>query len=102
MNDIKKQLGQRIKEIRKSKNLTQEKLAENIGIESNNLSRLESGKNYPSAETVSKLAKALGVAVYELFIFSSIKSHEEMLEEIYGKLKNDKSLTLKVYSYIKK
>ena len=33
MSDFKKLLGKRIKEIRKSKNLTQEKLAELINIE---------------------------------------------------------------------
>ena len=41
MSTLKENLGKRIQEIRKSKNLTQEKLAEIIGIDTPNLSNIE-------------------------------------------------------------
>lgn len=45
MSDIKMQLGARIKELRKAKNITQEQLVEFIGSDTNNLSQIENGKN---------------------------------------------------------
>lgn len=47
MGNIKSLLGKRIKEIRKKRGLTQEKLAELAGIETPSLSNIENGKNYP-------------------------------------------------------
>ena len=52
--NVKKLLGNRIKEIRKERKITQEKLAELIDIEPNNVSKIENGKNYPSAENLAK------------------------------------------------
>ena len=51
--DIKKLLGKKIKEIRKNKNFTQEKMAELIGIETASLSNIENGKYYPTAENLA-------------------------------------------------
>lgn len=41
MEEIKHLLGKRIREIRKAKNISQEKLAELVGIEKRNLSNIE-------------------------------------------------------------
>lgn len=54
--DNKKLLGKRIKEIRKAKDMTQEKLAELINIETGSLSAIESGRHFPSLPTVEKIA----------------------------------------------
>lgn len=80
--DIKQLLGKRIQEYRKSKSYTQEELAEIIGMDTVSLSKIETGRNYPSSENLAKLADALEVDVYELFIKNSVKSNEELLEEI--------------------
>lgn len=48
---FKKQIGQKIKEFRKKKTLTQEDLAERINITPHHLSAIERGKYYPSLET---------------------------------------------------
>ena len=50
--DIKKLLGRRIKELRESKDLTQEQLAEKIGIGQRNLSKIECGNNFVTSETL--------------------------------------------------
>jgi transcriptional regulator with XRE-family HTH domain len=52
--DIKKLLGKRIQEIRKSKKLTQEQVAEIIEMEPASLSNIENGKYYPTAENLEK------------------------------------------------
>lgn len=63
MNNIKKRLGRRIQELRKSNKLTQEQLAEKIEIGTSNISYIETGKFYPTPDTLSKIAKALNVEI---------------------------------------
>ena len=76
--NVKKLLGGRIKEIRKLRKITQERLAELIDIEPNNVSKIENGKNYPSPENLAKIARALNIEIHELFIFN----HHKPIEEI--------------------
>lgn len=52
-------IGERIKELRKAKHLTQTQIHELTGISSGNLSGIESGKSLPSASAVVELAKVL-------------------------------------------
>ncbi len=53
MGSLKEKLGARIQQIRKSKGLTQEKLAEAIGLDTPNLSNIERGKRFLSSERTS-------------------------------------------------
>ena len=46
MADIKKQLGQRIKYLRKRKGLSKEKLAEIIGLSTRSLGNVETGRYF--------------------------------------------------------
>lgn len=46
--------------------LTLEKLGERLGVSANYISRLETGKQYPSIGTLIKFARALGVRPGEL------------------------------------
>lgn len=57
--------GERLKAIRIAANLTQEQLAEKVGMRAQNITRLETGGRTPSWETVLRLAEALGVSVAE-------------------------------------
>ncbi len=52
---LKRDLGQKIQQLRKDKKITQERLAELVGIDPKNISRIENGNNYPTAETTSQL-----------------------------------------------
>lgn len=74
MNNIKKRLGRRIQELRKSNKLTQEQLAEKIEIGTSNISYIETGKFYPTPETLGKIAKALNVEIYEALYVRAIKT----------------------------
>ena len=51
---IKKNLGNRIREIRISRSLTQEALAEKINLSAKSLSQIELGNNFVSAETLDE------------------------------------------------
>ena len=80
--DPKKILGKRIQDYRKSKKMTQETLAEIIGIDTVSLSKIETGKNYPTAENLAKITQALNVELYMLFVDDKIKTNEELIKEI--------------------
>jgi transcriptional regulator with XRE-family HTH domain len=67
MSDLRKRFGKRLRQIRRHKDLTQEQLAEAVGITAEYLSNLERGVNAPSFETLEKLAEVLEVDVTELF-----------------------------------
>lgn len=99
--DIKKLLGKRIQEVRRSKNLTQEYMAELIGIETVSLSNIERGKYYPTAENLNKIIDILNVEPEELFTFKHLASHKELLDEINSKLVNNEHLTRLIYKFCK-
>ena len=97
--DIKKLLGSRIKEIRKSKNITQEKLAEMIGMDTVSLSNIERGKYYPTAENLNKILAVLNVEAAELFEFQHLASHKELLDEMFLVMQKDENLTRLIYKF---
>jgi transcriptional regulator with XRE-family HTH domain len=70
MSAQKMLLGARIKELRKRVGLSQDQLAEKVGIESKYLSRIEVGKRYPSLDALERIADSLQVEMKELFDFA--------------------------------
>ncbi|RYY73830.1 MAG: XRE family transcriptional regulator [Gammaproteobacteria bacterium] len=54
-------IGEKIKQLRTDKNLTQPQLAEAIGIEQSYLSKLENDKSIPSADIFQAILKALSI-----------------------------------------
>ena len=60
-------IGKRIKDLRKQNDLTQEKLAEAIGMSTTYIGDMEARERFPSAETIDKIATALGVHPSTLF-----------------------------------
>ena len=59
----------RIKEFRAKYDLTQEKLAEKVGVRRETIVFLEQGKYNPSLKLAHEVAKALKSKIEELFIF---------------------------------
>ncbi len=100
MSDLKKAIGKRIQNIRKSKKLTQEKLAEMINIEPTSLSYLETGKYSPSVETLQKLSEVLKVQPWEFYYVSDI-SDEEKREELKKALDSNPKLLKIIYKFYK-
>lgn len=82
----RKLLGLRIKELRKAKGLSQDALAEKVGIDPKHLSRIEVGGSYPSFETLSRIADGLRVEPKDLFEFRHRGRIEEVTAEIKGLL----------------
>ena len=59
-------LGNRIKELRKANNFTQEQVADQIGISRQKYARIESGVNSITLDILSKAAGVLGVTVGDI------------------------------------
>lgn len=57
----------RIKEVRKEKHITQEKLVENIDITRQYISLIERGDETPSLKVANEIAKELGTSMYAIF-----------------------------------
>ena len=77
MDQIK--IGTFLKLLRKEKNLTQEQLAERLGVSNRTVSRWENGNNMPDISLLSEIAEFYDVSIPEL-IYGERKS-ENMREE---------------------
>lgn len=58
--------GERLRRYRKEKGLTQQELADRVGVSNKTVSRWESGGGYPDVSMLVPLARTLGVAVDDL------------------------------------
>ena len=67
MSDIAKILGQRIRNYRTSKHLSQEKLAELSGCHPAYIGQIERGEKNATIESIEKIASALDVSLSKLF-----------------------------------
>ena len=88
MTTKKELLGMRIKEIRENRRLTQDKLAEMVGIDPKHLSRIENGRNYQSFETLEKILDKLSVSYEDIFNYSHFTDKDDMIKKINVKLSN--------------
>lgn len=75
--------GKRIKEMRKKAGMTQERLAEEIGISRDVIARIETGKNGTSVDGIINFANYFKVTTDEVL---GIDSDNTMIIEIAGKL----------------
>ena len=96
---IKQSLGKKIKEKRIQQSLTQEQLAEKIGISPKSLSQIELGNNFVSADNLEQICAALNVQVKSLFDFEDENSKDK-IDFVVKKLKQNPSLLNKIYKII--
>lgn len=100
--DNKKKLGKRIKELRKQKGLTQEKLAELINMEQNSISIIESGRNFPTLATLEKIANILEVNLSDFFNYEYLDDIELVKQSVQEGLKiMDDNQIRQLYKYIR-
>lgn len=66
--------GKKVKQYRLNSNLSQEKLAELTGLHRTYISDIERGLRSISLCNIEKIAKALNIEIYKLFIFEEANS----------------------------
>lgn len=64
---IKKTFGERIKNLRKERNISQEKFALQINMDRTYYASVENGKRNVSIENIERIAKGFDVSLEELF-----------------------------------
>ena len=91
------QLGKRIRQLRRLRNVTQAQLAEACDLSNNFVALLERGRSSPSLATIHRLAKELQVPVADLFEFEADSTRLEGRETIVrniGRVKNGRDLRI--------
>ena len=93
-------IGKFISEMRKAKNLTQEELAEKLGVSNKSISRWENGITMPDISMLITLSEALDVEVSELL--NGRKMTKDELIQLKETIENMLSYTNKVENIKKK
>ena len=104
MSDIKKLLGRKIQNLRKSKGYSQLEFAEKIDISLNGLGIIETGKGFLTADTLEKIIKVLNIEPDELFSFGGMQNEKELytnITKLLENVKHDREKLSKIYSVIK-
>lgn len=81
MNDFQNAFGDHLKKLRKSKQMTQEQLAEKSELSVQYLGDVERGKANPTLAIVEKISYALNLSVHDLFDTSEFQASTEELRE---------------------
>jgi transcriptional regulator with XRE-family HTH domain len=81
MQTAKELLGMRVREIRKTRGLSQERLAEKVGVDPKQISRIEGGKSAPSFETLEAIAIHLQVEMKDLLDFQHLVPEERVEDQ---------------------
>ena len=95
-NQVCKVLGDNIKKFRKIKGITQNELAEQVGLEVKSLSLIETGKGFVSAKTLEKLSLILNVSYSDLFNSQNYEDNKKLYSEILTNLDLVKNDSLKL------
>jgi len=90
--EIRRVLSANIKHYRGLRGWSQVALAEQIGISTNFLADIETGKSWVSSATLSKLANIFEIEVYELF--KTEKTPKDETKEAIKSIMNDISVTI--------
>ncbi|EJL46601.1 helix-turn-helix domain-containing protein [Brevibacillus ruminantium] len=64
---LAKRLGERIRTLRMDKGLSQEQLGERSGLHTNYVGQIERGEKNLTIESLSKIARSLGIPLEQLF-----------------------------------
>lgn len=74
--------GENLKNLRKQKNLTQERLAEFLGVSFQTVSKWERGDTYPDITMLPEIASFFKVSVDEILGVNRAKDEEEIIKEL--------------------
>lgn len=102
--DKKIKLGRKIKQIRRSMGLTQENFCNKIDLEVSNLSNIETGKYFPSIQTLMKIINELKIEPNEIFditFYDDPEIIDNLASEYFSKMPFErKVMALKIMKLI--
>ena len=100
MANLVHRLGERIRLLRRERNLSQEQLGELAGLHTNYIGQVERGEKNVTIESLEKIAAGLRVSMDELFRYIDPMKREDELTQIHKLLSSrsnqDKAMVLKM------
>lgn len=91
--DSSQKVGKRIREYRQKAHISQEDLAESVGLSTTSVSNIERGLHYPSMEHFIKIANIIGVSadllLFDVIRFSQVAKESEISARL-GKVPVDR------------
>ncbi|MFI8712170.1 helix-turn-helix domain-containing protein [Brevibacillus brevis] len=100
MANLVHRLGERIRLLRRERNLSQEQLGELAGLHTNYIGQVERGEKNVTIESLEKIAAGLRVSMDELFRYIDPMKREDELAQIHKLLSSrsnqDKAMVLKM------
>jgi len=107
MTRLQEILRTNVRRARKSLGYSQMKLAELCNVSTSFVGEIELGRKFPSAETLQKLADALGLEPYQLFMDDADMAHFErhdVLATLSRELRQrlDEEVTDTIQKYLRK
>lgn len=70
-------IGRRIREVRRELGLSQEELAEKIGLNRSYLSLVENGRSSPTFEFIERVSRGLGIDIRSLILGEKFERYED-------------------------
>jgi len=103
--NIRKKIGQRVREIRKKRGFTQEKLAEKAGLTGKFIGAIERGENFASFPKMEAISKSLDCDLRHFFEIDYMDESERELARLIQKrvkllTKDEKRYALKVIDWL--
>jgi transcriptional regulator with XRE-family HTH domain len=77
---LTRKFGAHLKDLRKSRGLTQDALAERSGLAVDSIRRIERGAFSPSLDTLGKVARGLRLTLHGLFGYFDPQARDDVLE----------------------
>ena len=73
MSTLREKFGQRLRQLRRQKDLTQEQLAEAVGVSRQSINSIERNRYVPSLALALLFARVFGLATDEIFMLETKK-----------------------------
>lgn len=94
--NLKKDFGIRLKELRCKLGITQYQLAEMVHVDPKHISQIETGRSFPKADLIEKLANALNVDYTNFFKTEYLQDRKVLINKINIIIKNSTDEELKI------
>lgn len=85
---MKLNIGDNIRKYRKQKDMTQEQLADRLGVSYQSVSRWENGATYPDLELLPSIAEMFGITMDELMGMPDVNK-EKQAEQVFDELRRE-------------
>ena len=88
MASLREVFIENLKKKRRERGFSQAKLAEMTAVSTHHISMIEIGRNFPATELIERIATALNIGAYELFV-DETGSKKREFEQLRNEIRSD-------------